>query len=52
MNEHKQLFHFHHDTIEFHQYNKPNEVNWLGWYEFDGECIAFVTLEGDLVFEW
>lgn len=31
-------------------YNNPENVGWLGWFDdAEGNCLAFVTLEGHII---
>ncbi len=39
--------------MKFKQYKYPKEVGWLGWIEnCKGNCVAFIQLDGLLIFEW
>lgn len=39
------------DRAEYKAYG--GEVGgWHGWYEFNGECIAFRDIDGKLSFNW
>jgi len=37
----------------FKRYKNPDDVGWLGWFEdFDGNCIAFVSLDRKIIFSY
>lgn len=35
---------------EFKRYKRPNKAGWLGWLEVHGEGIAWIDLEGRIMF--
>jgi hypothetical protein len=37
------------DEAEYFRYSDDMPV-WDGWYEIDGECVAFKTKEGEIVY--
>jgi hypothetical protein len=38
-------------TVQYHRYGS-GVYHWRGWYEDRWGCLAFVDLEGNLVFSW
>lgn len=39
--------------MKFKEYSYPLDVGWRGWIESCvGETIAFVSLDGSIVWEW
>jgi hypothetical protein len=41
------------DKATYDTYDDPDAVGgWAGYYELDGECIAFRDVNNNLSFEW
>lgn len=41
------------DKAEYKCYTNPSNVGgWHGWYELNGECVAFRDTQGNISIEW
>ena len=41
--------HLEHGQPEFRKYNRPDDVNWAGWYEVNGATIGHLGLDKKFV---
>jgi len=41
------------DRAEYKTYSNADKVGgWHGWYEYQGQCVAFRDVDGKLSFIW